>query len=338
MMSSEYAEHNARNITERRRTYILHMLTNGIIVLSFLALYSSATDIPIYGMQYDDVTIYAFSVTLIALVSWISNRQLGLLLKRTQIREFEELNRFAEFGRISSTMLHELANPLTTAAINIELIKTAPNKNLYKELEKCITYMEESVTSARRQLRGESDNNPFNIDKEIQRVADFLQPKAQESYTNITTVFDQTIILTGDRLKFNQIISNLLLNAIDAHEALPEKSPKSIEISSRQIGNMVEVNVRDYGIGISREDLPHIFKPFFSTKLLERGTGLGLTITKRAIERDFGGSISASSSHSTGTTFTIVLKRDPPKGSLFHKFGASYGNRTHDLRNHNPTL
>lgn len=284
---------------------------------------------------YNDVVVYAITFSLVALVSWLSNKQIqqsltrarrseralrlerNLLevrvrertkeLERAQVEKIEELNRFAEFGRISSTLLHELANPLTSAALNLELIKGKRSSELYDQLHESISFMEQYVHSARRQLRRESEVSDFNVAQEIERVVGFMQPKAKAMQIDVVTSLDQHLVLNGDSVKFNQIISNLLANSIDAYESLLAKANQPINISAYKKGKILHIMVQDYGMGIPRKLINHIFDPFYTTKLASRGTGLGLTITKRTIEEDFGGTIAATSTKQRGTCFSIRI-------------------------------
>lgn len=284
---------------------------------------------------YNDVIIYTFTFSIVALVSWLSNKQIQQSLtrarrseralrlernrlevrvrertqelERAQVEKLEELNRFAEFGRISSTLLHELANPLTSAVLNLELMKSKRSSELYDQLHESISYMEQYVSSARRQLRRESDIGEFDVGHEIERVVDFMRPKAEAMHVEIKTSHVKGIVLSGDSVKFNQIISNLLANAIDAYESLLAQSNKPIEIQATTKGRQVYISVTDHGAGISRKLIYHVFDPFYTTKLTDRGTGLGLTITKRAVEEDFGGTINVTSTKVGGTRFTTRI-------------------------------
>lgn len=284
---------------------------------------------------YNDIIVFGVTFALVAVVAWLSNQQIeqslrraresekalrlerNLLevrvrertkeLERAQVEKLEELNRFAEFGRISSTLLHELANPLTSAVLNLESIKGKRTSKLYDQLHESISYMEQYVTNARRQLRRESEVSTFAVAEEIRRVAGFMQPKARAMNVKLELNLDTSLQLNGDSVKFDQIISNLLGNAIDANETLLPEAIKAIRIGLAQHGKLLSISVRDYGIGISKKDLPHVFDAFYTTKLSDRGTGLGLTITRRSVEEDFGGTIAVTSSKRGGTCFTLKI-------------------------------
>jgi signal transduction histidine kinase len=114
--------------------------------------------------------------------------------------------------------------------------------------------------------------------------------------------FDDNIpIIMADQLQLQQVLLNLLLNAIDA---MPQGGTLTINTACDDDMSSIKIEISDSGQGISDKDMNKIFQPFFTTK--SRGTGMGLAITRRIIE-EHGGSISVSSEYGRGTTFTIVL-------------------------------
>ena len=108
--------------------------------------------------------------------------------------------------------------------------------------------------------------------------------------------------------QIQQVLMNLLINAC---QAMPEGRMGEIHIKTRADGTNVEIVLSDNGAGIPPDVLPRIFEPYFSTKAPASGTGLGLPISKRIVEKH-GGSLTVSSTVGEGTTFTIVL---PVEGS-----------------------
>ena len=108
------------------------------------------------------------------------------------------------------------------------------------------------------------------------------------------------LLASADHLQ--SVWLNLLLNAIDSLD----KSPQTISISSGKSGSEMQVSVRDNGKGISPEHLPLIFEPFYTTKAPGRGTGLGLSVSRRIIQQH-GGSIWVESQPGEGSAFIVTL-------------------------------
>ncbi|HVK04383.1 MAG TPA: ATP-binding protein, partial [Armatimonadaceae bacterium] len=108
--------------------------------------------------------------------------------------------------------------------------------------------------------------------------------------------------------KINQVLLNLLINAVHACE--PGGAVR-VRTRAAASGGGVVIEVRDDGAGIAPENLPRIFDPFFTTKPVGQGSGLGLSVSYGII-RDHGGSIEAESEAGKGATFRVRLPLRPP--------------------------
>ncbi len=108
--------------------------------------------------------------------------------------------------------------------------------------------------------------------------------------------------ISGDRKSLQQVFLNLFINAI---QAMPGGGSLRIDVQAGD-GHSLRIDVRDTGVGIDPNNLPHIFDPFYTTKEVGRGTGLGLSVTYGIVEKH-GGHIEAHSQKGEGTVFTITL-------------------------------
>lgn len=285
--------------------------------------------------NYIDIIVYCFTFLIIALVSWLSNREIKRSLRRAQaserallkerrlletkvkertqelekaqVEKLMDLQRFAEFGRLSSTLLHELANPLMAVSLNLEQLESKNRSEMLAHAREGIAHMEQYVETARRQLRNQSEIKLFNVADEIRRVGSFLAPKAAAHRVELDFDLSDDIELRGDSVRFNHIVSNLISNAIDAYDGVEVEGQKTVTIHLQHTGGVVEITVCDQGQGITDEQLEHLFEPFYTTKQVNRGTGLGLAIVKQAVEEAFEGSIAAAHSSQKGTCFTVRL-------------------------------
>jgi len=127
---------------------------------------------------------------------------------------------------------------------------------------------------------------------------------------NITIVKNVApgIIMIGEKVEIKQIFINLLSNAVDAVSARGGE----IEIGARESAESIVTWVTDNGMGIPSENLEKIFDPMFSTK--PKGTGIGLSVVKRMVERH-NGDIKVESTVNSGTRFTITFNKAQPAGS-----------------------
>ncbi|HEX8966140.1 MAG TPA: HAMP domain-containing sensor histidine kinase, partial [Patescibacteria group bacterium] len=240
-------------------------------------------------------------------------------LKQTQLEKVSQLYRFAEFGRLSSGILHDLVTPLTSVSLNLSLL-TNRSKKINKQqivadqelLEKValgVTRMELFVKSVRKQLQKQEVRYSFNVVEEIKQVLQVFNHRLDEFGIKVKIEYGKNIKTVGNPIKFNQIISNIINNAIDAydlHKTFISKNKKII-VRVKAIAKEIQIEIQDFGCGIPKNVQKQIFKPLFTTKGIEKGTGIGLYITKEIIEKDFFGKISFTSKENEGTIFIIKI-------------------------------
>ncbi len=222
-------------------------------------------------------------------------------------RQNNELLRLAEFGRVSAGLIHEMSTPLTAAVLTLDELKFEHRSSLIKRARRELKLIEDYVSAARKQLKGESNKRSFSLTIAIHQVVILLSGKAKERRVKILVNSIGSVRLYGDPVKFHQILANLLSNAIDAYDGV-EGRPKVVMISVERAGSRsVKLSVSDNGQGIERKDQNHIFEPFYTQKKANRGLGLGLATVKQYVEQDFNGKISVKSKLSHGTKFTVRL-------------------------------
>ncbi len=227
-------------------------------------------------------------------------------LLRAEVLKTEKLKSVAI---LASGMAHEVRNPLTALKTFSEYL---PNKLDDKEFllkfSKIVGSEVDRIDSLVTQLLEFAKPSPVqlqktNINKLIQETLDFLSNKFIDHKIQVmpqlTAECDEPILL--DPSKIRQVFLNLILNSIEAM-----RGGGRLEIASglSDARNDVIISITDTGCGVTKENLTHIFDPFFSTK--DTGTGLGLPITYGII-KEHGGEIKVDSQVGTGTTFTIFL-------------------------------
>jgi len=149
----------------------------------------------------------------------------------------------------------------------------------------------------------------------IQRACELFQAIAEENSVTITADLPERCLVYGEARKFQRVVANLLDNAL---KFTPPKG--TVTVSLKADNGQVIISVSDTGIGISEDDLPHIFKRFYrcDNSRAQQGTGLGLSLVK-AIAGSLGGSVNATSHLGKGSTFTVTL----PELPLSHQFQPS---------------
>src|SRR5690606_14640791 len=120
------------------------------------------------------------------------------------------LQRFAEFGRLSATLLHEIANPLTSVSLNLDQLQGRGHSEIIDRAREGLSHMEQYIEAARRQLRNQSEIRLFDVATEIERVINLVEAKAHSQQVDITVNAQPGLHLKGDSIRFTHIISNLL--------------------------------------------------------------------------------------------------------------------------------
>jgi signal transduction histidine kinase len=221
--------------------------------------------------------------------------------------------KLATIGELAAFIAHEINNPLTSVMGYASLIMSELDAGDPRRAD--LEVIEKEALRARaivRDLLGyarqtDAVMGPTFINTALDAVLPLVRQRAEGAHVKITTRFEpQLPAIMGDNNQLKQVFINLLNNAIDA---MPEGGTIQVEtrtVSGNGAGPQVEIGFRDTGVGISPEQLSRIFDPFFTTKKAGQGTGLGLPISKRIVERH-GGSIDVISVPGKGTRFTIYL-------------------------------
>jgi heavy metal sensor kinase len=146
----------------------------------------------------------------------------------------------------------------------------------------------------------------------IQRACELFQAIAEENSVTIAADLPENCLVYGEARKFQRMVANLLDNAL---KFTPPQG--TVTVSLKADNGQVAISVSDTGIGISEDDLPHVFKRFYrcDNSRAQQGTGLGLSLVK-AIAGSLGGSVNATSHLGEGSTFTVTLPQMP----LSHQF------------------
>ncbi len=287
-----------------------------------------------------DIIIIIVSFGVIAVVSWLSNREIERSLrrawrsekalkkerdmlektvenrtkelKRVQLEKMSQMAKFADFGQLASGIFHDLQNPLTAIQLNLESLRA----NSIDRLKDSGPFLEEAIIATKRaerfasavnmQLKQQEVIKNFNPYDELLQIMDVLGYKSKRLGIQVKLSGSEGLSIKGNPMKFHQITTNLLSNALDAYSGINKPEMKVLINISREI-NTVVITVKDYGKGISNSLQSKIFDPFFTTKEIEAGTGIGLAIAKKITEQDFKGEISLESKEGTGSTFTLKL-------------------------------
>jgi two-component system NtrC family sensor kinase len=263
-------------------------------------------------------------------------------LRRTQDQLLVQEN-LASLGALTAGIAHEIRNPLNFinnfASASKELVaeirELLPDPDvrnvtpLFAQLEQCVEKIEEHGKRADRIVRGMlmhsrgKSGDPETVDLEnllsdaVNLAYHALRSQDRRFNLRIQKNFDAE---TGAIRAVPQDISRVFLNILNnAFYAVWERKKMEgdafqpeVVIATRNLGDSVEIRVRDNGPGIPPEVLVKIFNPFFTTKPAGAGTGLGLSLSHEIVVRGHNGTIRAESDHCMSTEFIVTL----PRGSV----------------------
>ena len=204
-----------------------------------------------------------------------------------------------ELGRLSASLIHEISTPLTAVSLTIEELHRERPDKLIRKARKDIKYLEEYVDAARQQLSGDSNKSSFSMTIAIHQVVMLLGSRAKTKNTKILIQTIGSIRLFGERVKFQQIIANLINNAIESYDDIYDRQKiVNVKVSIGKY-NTVQITVSDQGKGISNKDKEKIFD-LSSTQLSSldkkciannsvdnaKGTALGIIVDGKGIGTD----------------------------------------------------
>ena len=206
-----------------------------------------------------------------------------------------------------STIAHEIRNPLTLVSSALQIIQVQHPEvkefSHWKQTMDDIDFMRQLLEELSTFNNGNTLHySVFSIEHLLKNIAISFAISLDEEESEIefsSSIPDSLGKFTGDKIKIEEVLLNLLKNA---KEAISDKG--SIRLSVSRKNDILSIQVKDNGCGIPSERLESIFEPFKTYK--QGGTRLGLSLSKRIIEAH-GGSISVTSKEGNGTAFTVKL-------------------------------
>jgi FixJ family two-component response regulator/signal transduction histidine kinase len=228
--------------------------------------------------------------------------------------------RVGTMGVIAASLVHELTQPLAASLANAQTaaeLLAAPSFDL-DELRATVAdivaddrRVGDLIQQLRRFLRrGEVERTELDLREVVGEALRLAGSEAADKGVALSLdIPDDLPKLSADRVQLQQVLLNLLLNAVDAVGASAPQA-RRVAVLARRSGAGVSVEVTDSGHGMDERTLARVFQPFFTTK--PRGMGLGLAIS-RSIVAAHGGSLAARSAPGRGTTFRLELPLRPPE-------------------------
>ena len=246
--------------------------------------------------------------------------QSNLLSKQTVELEMQN-NQLGEANRLKTNFLSNMSHELRTPLNSVIALSGVLNRRLNKQIpEEELSYLEVIERNGKLLLsiindildiariesgREEVEINKFNANGLIADVVSLILPQAQNKKIELLHLEqDNNLFLSTDDHKLRHVLQNIISNAVKFTES------GKVEIGAKQVGDKIEISISDTGIGISEENILHIFDEFrqadSSTSRRFGGTGLGLTIAKKYTQL-LGGTIKVKSTVGVGSQFIITM-------------------------------
>jgi len=242
-----------------------------------------------------------------------------LNVANTTVRELhqnqmEHADRLATVGVIAASMAHEIKNPIAgvLGALQVFNSDIAPDDQRKEILAEMMVQLER-VNHAVNDLLAYARPNPpvfeqCSVNDLLEKTGRILGQQPKGKYVTIDWRLEPALKpIAADRKQLQQVFWNIMLNGLQAMDG----NSGTLKVSSMCVDSSIKIGIQDTGVGIQPEEIESIFRPFFSTK--HKGTGLGMTVSKRIIEQHHG-SINVTSIPGKGTAVMVTLPQQQPEG------------------------
>ncbi len=251
------------------------------------------------------------------------------MLRELEIRHKHLMRseKLASMGTMLSGVAHELNNPLSNISTSCQILQEDVESMDPATREKFLTQIDSQTTRAKNIVRSLLDFSSDRPDRPetvalaalMEQTLSFIRGEIPVD-TAIQVDIPANLALTADRQRLQQVLLNLIRNAVEAagerghvavsarrHRVTEDEAGDAMQGSGCNVtGDVIDIAVHDDGPGIAGDVLPRIFDPFYTTKDVGEGMGLGLFVAFEIVE-EHGGCISATSLPGQGSTFTLRL-------------------------------
>lgn len=242
----------------------------------------------------------------------VQNREIKAISKTLHVnqREMAQREKMVAIGTMAAGVAHEIGNPLTCLSSVVQLLQ---RDSRYKEDSEHLEILDEQIGRIVKIVRellefARPDTGRrilVDLDEIIERTVQMVRYSHRSRHAVMKSLRNDHLpkIYTVPE-QFQQVLVNLLLNALDATKEKKDRPPINIERTIED--GWVAVKVIDQGIGMTKDQVRQAFEPFYTTKSSAEGTGLGLAVSYRIVEA-LDGRIEIESSPGVGTVVTVSL-------------------------------
>ena len=247
-------------------------------------------------------------------------KKLNLQLLETQ-RKLTQAERLALAGQLTATFAHEIGSPLSAISTHLQMMMedTQLNPKIRERLRLAGEQIDRVcgiVENLLNTTRSAAQLETVELVEIVCKISQLLGPTFESRHIQLAMTSDEDVYwVSGNVDQLQQLFFNLLNNSL---EAIQDYGNIGVEFKRirrfENLSDFVQVKVTDSGVGIPQDRQAQIFKPFFTTKEFEKGTGLGLALCKEIVAHHHG-SISVESEVGQGACFTIIFPLIPNRVS-----------------------
>jgi two-component system C4-dicarboxylate transport sensor histidine kinase DctB len=222
--------------------------------------------------------------------------------------------KLAALGQMSAALAHEINQPLTTQRMQLETLRLLLDSGRFEQARQALEPLEQMLTrmaALTGHLKTFARNSPGGLRERldlacvVDQALHLLEARIRAEQVELALYLARPAWVRGDAIRLEQVLINLLHNALDA---MADKRYKRLEVRIENVGTHWQLSVLDSGGGIEPANLAKVFDPFFTTKPVGEGLGLGLAISY-GIVVEAGGSLQAENL-AGGARFSLTLPRD----------------------------
>lgn len=223
-------------------------------------------------------------------------------------------SRLAKMGEMIGNIAHQWRQPLNSLSIILSELKDSYHygdldreyfEDSVSKSKQIIAKMSQTIDDFRDFLSPSKEEAPFSVNQSIAFILDLMEESLRLNHIRVQTSLPRNLIVMGYESEFSQVISNILNNARDALEEY-DRPQKLITITVEEMGHLIEIKINNNGHKISSDVMEKMFTPYFTTKTLGKGTGIGLYMSKIIIEEHMHGEIRFQNIED-GVCFSIIL-------------------------------
>lgn len=288
---------------------------------------------PIAQGQYDRLESNSTDAEFIAFVDAFNRMLKELQLRQRRLRQSEKL---ASLGTLAAGVAHEINNPLANISSSCQLLLEEIETEDHQQQITWLQQIDHETERAKRIVQalleyghqGHLKLTAISLNDVIEKTRLLVDSTLRKNHVRLHVDIADQLILLADPQRLQQVFINLLQNAVDAGgkgvdiwisasrcitslQSIPEEAELVGAVDQQGAHNMIEIRIEDNGPGITEQNLPHVFEPFYTTREPGHGMGLGLYVIQEIVT-EHQGTVAVMARKGQGACFILRLPCEEP--------------------------